>query len=103
MTTGSTTTTGSNCDVSGITSKYTTCATSTLIDMGKQCDCIKTFVGDYGKCGGAYKEACENSYKKSFTSCNWDGMSSDSTSCAVSFGVSWLMVLAPVVATFWFA
>ena len=103
MTTGSTTTTGSTCDALGITSKYTTCTTNALTDMGKQCDCISTFVGDYGKCGGAYKEACENSYKKSFTSCNCDGISCDSTSGAVSFGVSWLMVLASMVATFWFA
>ena len=95
------------CDTSKITSDYTSCATSALTDMGKQCNCISTFMSSYASCGDAYKTACESAmetYKKSFTSCDWDKMSCDGTaSGAASFGASWLVVLASMAATFWFA
>ena len=98
------------CDTSKITSDYTSCATSALTNMGKQCNCIKTFMSSYASCGDAYKAACESAletYRKSFTSCDWDSMSDgctpNPTSGAASFGASWLVVLASMAATFWFA
>ena len=66
------------CDVSQLTSDYTTCATRALSDTSKQCICLKQFISGYGACGGAYTTACQSAldtYKQSNSACDWSGVS----------------------------
>ena len=61
------------CDTSKITSGYTSCTTSALTDMSKQCSCIGTFMSSCASCGAAYKAACESAMeisKKTFSGCD---------------------------------